>query len=137
MNRLLNRPERDLNVSELKSISEVAKHLGLPRPTLSRIIKESKIKTTRNGNRKLVSVLDCQERVQILSANGKLRVKKVSMDTSMNASKQPNEWEKLYKEMKQERDEFKEKCNALEAENRELIGDIKLLEGSKSFKNWM
>lgn len=106
----------------LVSISEAAKHLGIQRPTLSRIIKEHKIETKQQGKRKLVHIIECQKIVQKLASEGKLRHRTVKKTSNEN-----DNWKELYLEMKRERESFQEKCRALESENIELRGELKLL----------
>ena len=114
-------------MSEMVSISEAAKRLGIQRPTLSRIIKTEKIETRREGKRKLVRIIDCQNTIQEMSATGKLRLRTVKNKTK----NQEDGWKELYQEMKRERDQLKEHCRALESENLGLQGKVKLLKSGK------
>lgn len=107
-------------MSDLISISEAARELGISRPTLSRLIKAHGVETTKDRQRKLVRRIDCQELIQNEAKAGRLRVR-----TGTRTKEEP--WMELYRELKRERDQLAEKNRALEAE----LGALKLL-GARS-----
>jgi excisionase family DNA binding protein len=115
---------------ELISISDVARRLGVPRPTLSKIIKDHKIQTKKTGRMCLVSLHECQERIQILAAQGKVL-------TRAGRKKQQNQEDSIQfiiehmtdeiKKLTRKKDELEDKNEALVSENQALRGEIKRL----------
>ena len=95
------------------SISEASRKLGIQRPTLSRIIREQKIETEVLKRKKLVSISDCQKAIQKLASEGKLRVRKFPKKTENEKTKYDVLME-MYREMKSERDDLKNRYEALQ-----------------------
>ena len=120
-------------MTELVSISDAAKRLGVPRPTLSRIIKEQKIDSSRNGKTKLVCLSTCQNHIQILAAQGKLHVRKRPQTDQNHQNKyQQISFDLIHEELKMtrlERDKLKEKNEALQSELFEIRGEVRRLTG--------
>ena len=131
--RNLDCTNQEWTMTELVSISDAAKKLGIPRPTLSRIIKELKIDTSRNGKTKLVCLNTCQNHIQTLAAQGRLHVRKRPQTDQEQNKQQQKSFDIVYEELKiarLERDKLKEKNEVLQSELFELRGEIKLLKGA-------
>ena len=125
---------------ELISITDAAKKLGINRSTLNRFINDAKLKKIKRGRVALVNYQSVFDLVQKMAATGRIRAPK----SSKQIKSHDDQWKELYQEMKNERDEFKERCYALEKENYALQGEVKLLkaapnteekEESKTLKN--
>ncbi len=123
-------------MSDLLSISDAAKKLGIQRPTLSKIIRDNKIETHTEGNKKLVSVITCQEQLQRLSALGKLRFRASTLTKphTSNVNDIVDHYKEELRRLTAERNDLQDKMKALVSENIELGGELKRLRATESQK---
>lgn len=118
--------------NEQVSITEAAKRLGINRSRLNQLINKNGVQKTKKGRASLVNYYQVQNLVQTLAATGHIRT-----PTGKNQVKQNEDntfFSKLYQEqirdLQRERDQLKEKLEAVQSENIELRGELKLLKPS-------
>lgn len=127
---------------DLVSISEAARRMGVQRPTLSKIIHSSRLEIKKSGHQSLVSFSQCQEIVQNLFAQGKLRRKKTvklhSVEDTLTRLCEDLRVERkdLQRDLiqaKKELADLHDKYSDLKEINVNLASEVKLLQG-KSLK---
>lgn len=124
-------------MSDLISISEASRKLGINRSVLNRHINTSEIKKTRSGRTVLVSYSAVCDLVQTLSGTGHFKV--------ATRKKLEKETDDLIKILKDELKTVREERDQLHRDNRKLLaenGELKLLRAGspekkphKSLKN--
>lgn len=113
--------------SNLLSITDAAKHLGINRSRLNQLINKEKLQKKREGRVTLVNLHDVQNLVQKLAATGHLRTPKSSKQDKSHENLLINHLNEEIKRLTSDRNELQEKNKALNSENLELRGELKLL----------
>lgn len=118
-------------MSDLISISEAARKLGINRSVLNRHINSSEIEKTKSGRSVLISYVQVCDLVQKLAVEGHLRAKP-SQNRSNNKLKDTDDLIQILKDelkvVREERDQLHKENKKLLAEN----GELKLLKAGST-----